>query len=212
MLLSTSLQRKVVATCGAALGFALLFETTVFDLGKPVEVPITPASVTEAPAAQALKFRATAYCKGTTTASGATVRTGIAAADPELLPVGSVVRIDSLGPKYNGVYTIMDTGPKVQGRTIDLYMWSCHEALAFGSQPAELSVLRLGWNPGHSQPATVTTLFRRREASRDVRRTALRAQEALAADAPEDAPEAGAADEAPLVETPADSVSEPDAR
>ena len=26
----------------------------------------------------------------------------------------------------------MDTGPKVQGRHVDLYMWSCYEALAFG--------------------------------------------------------------------------------
>jgi 3D (Asp-Asp-Asp) domain-containing protein len=185
MLLSTSLQRKVVATCGAALGFALLFETTVFDSDRAVDVPITPASVTQAAGGQKFRFRATAYCKGTTTASGAAVRTGIAAADPELLPVGSVVRVDSLGDKYNGVYTIMDTGPKVQGRTIDLYMWSCHEALAFGSRPVQLSVVRLGWNPGHSQPASVTTLFRRREATREVRRAALRAQEAAADEASE---------------------------
>jgi 3D (Asp-Asp-Asp) domain-containing protein len=201
MLLSRSLQRKVVATCGAALGFALLYETTVFDSDKTPDVPITPASVTQAAAAEKLRFRATAYCKGTTTASGATVRTGIAAADPELLPVGSVVRIDALGPKYNGVYTIMDTGPAVQGRTIDLYMWSCHEALAFGSRRVQLSVVRLGWNPNHSQPSTVTTLFKRREASREVRRAVLRA-EASAPEAPASTsevvtdPHAGAAGEA----------------
>ena len=41
----------------------------------------------------------------------------------------------------------MDTGPTVQGRQIDIYMWSCDEALQFGRRPIRLVVLRLGWNP-----------------------------------------------------------------
>ena len=41
----------------------------------------------------------------------------------------------------------MDTGPKVQGRHIDVYMWSCYEALDFGRRKIQLTVLRLGWNP-----------------------------------------------------------------
>jgi hypothetical protein len=60
----------------------------------------------------------------------------------------------------------MDTGPSVQGRTLDLYMWSCHEALRFGRRPVELRVLRLGWNPAASTPSFVDRLFRRREAAR----------------------------------------------
>ncbi len=60
------------------------------------------------------------------------VRTGIAAADPDLLPVGSVIQVDKLAERYNGIYTIMDTGPAVQGRHIDIYMWSCNEALELG--------------------------------------------------------------------------------
>ena len=75
---------------------------------------------------------------------------GIAAADPDLLPVGSVIQVDRLGEKYNGIYTIMDTGPKVQGRHIDVYMWSCNEALQFGRRKMEVTVLRLGWNPRDS--------------------------------------------------------------
>jgi 3D (Asp-Asp-Asp) domain-containing protein len=71
----------------------------------------------------------------------------VAAADPELLPVGSVVEVDSTEPRYDGIYTVMDTGPNVQGRQIDIYMWSCNEALQFGRQPVHLVVLRLGWNP-----------------------------------------------------------------
>jgi hypothetical protein len=41
----------------------------------------------------------------------------------------------------------MDTGPSVQGRQIDIYMWSCTEALSFGRRLIHLVVLRLGWNP-----------------------------------------------------------------
>ena len=62
-----------------------------------------------------LQFTATAYCKGETTSSGVVVRTGVAAADPELLPVGTVMRVDMPSPRYSGIWTVMDTGPAVQG-------------------------------------------------------------------------------------------------
>ena len=89
------------------------------------------------------------------------MQTGVAAADPELLPVGSVVEIDSLPPKYNGIYTMLDTGPAVQGRHVDLYMWSCNEALAFGRRPMHLTVLRLGWNPRATTPSFIDRFFKR---------------------------------------------------
>src|SRR5688572_32267291 len=47
----------------------------------------------------------------------------------------------------------------------DLYMWSCHEALAFGRKDVQVTVLRLGWNPRASTPGLIDTLFRRREAA-----------------------------------------------
>jgi 3D (Asp-Asp-Asp) domain-containing protein len=143
----------------------LAYEATTFDLipWGPLSSGVDPSA--PVPGAR-LEFSATAYCKGTTTASGAEVRTGIAAADDAILPVGSVVSIATDDAKYNGVYTIMDTGPKVQGRLLDLYMWSCREALAFGRKPVEITVLRLGWNPAASTPSLIDRLFRRRE--RDV--------------------------------------------
>ena len=108
-----------------------------------------------------LAFSATAYCKGIVTASGVPVQSGVAAADPELLPVGSVVEIDSLPQQYNGIYTVLDTGPAVQGRQVDLYMWSCNEALAFGRKPIHLTVLRLGWNPRATTPSFLDRFFKR---------------------------------------------------
>ena len=66
------------------------------------------------PGAQ-LPFQRHRLLQGHTTASGVAARTGIAAADPTLLPVGSVVNIATGDARYNGVYTIMDTGPEGAG-------------------------------------------------------------------------------------------------
>jgi 3D (Asp-Asp-Asp) domain-containing protein len=165
MFLSLSTGRKIVATATAALTFALLYEVTTLDsryAARQAELRDGPP----APGAR-LRFTATAYCKGTTTASGVNVRTGIAAADPELLPVGSVIQVDRLGERYNGIYTIMDTGPKVQGRHIDIYMWSCYEALELGRRGIQVTVLRLGWNPKASTPRLIDRLFRQRERAMD---------------------------------------------
>jgi hypothetical protein len=96
------------------------------------------------------------------------VRTGIAAADAKLLPVGSVLNIAAGDNRYNGVYTVMDTGPKVQGRLLDLYMWSCHEALRFGRRQVQITVLRLGWDPKASSPGLIDRLFRGREVRRKI--------------------------------------------
>lgn len=111
----------------------------------------------------ALRFQATAYCKGSTTAAGVAVRTGIAAADPALLPIGSVLRVQTADERRNGIWTVLDTGPEVKGRELDLYIWSCTEALEFGRQPVQVTILRLGWDPQNSAPTVVDQLFRRRE-------------------------------------------------
>ena len=83
-----------------------------------------------------------------------------------LLPVGSVLNIAVGDSRYNGMYTVMDTGPKVQGRVLDLYMWSCHEALRFGRKDVQVTVLRLGWDPRASAPSLIDRLFRARASRR----------------------------------------------
>jgi 3D (Asp-Asp-Asp) domain-containing protein len=163
--ISTSLWRKLLATLIVVVGFVLLYETTALDSRFAIR-RTTLVDPTALRAGEQLKFGATAYCKGRTTASGVNVRSGIAAADPALLPVGSVIQVDAPGTRHDGIYTIMDTGPKVQGRRLDLYMWSCHEALKFGYATVQTSVLRLGWSPQASEPGLIARLFRRREAAR----------------------------------------------
>jgi 3D (Asp-Asp-Asp) domain-containing protein len=145
----------------------LLYETRTLDSQYAAFQAMLKESPQPPPGSR-LNFSATAYCKGQTTASGVTARTGVAAADPAILPVGSVVNVATGDPKYSGVYTIMDTGPEVQGRELDLYMWSCHEALSFGRKSIDVTVLRLGWDPQASSPRLIDRLFRRRELARKV--------------------------------------------
>jgi 3D (Asp-Asp-Asp) domain-containing protein len=94
---------------------------------------------------------ATAYCHGGRTQSGAPARTGIVAADPRVLPVGSVVRIDH-PDRYTGIYTVMDTGPAVKGHMLDIFIPNCSVAERFGRQAIRLRLLRRGWDPKASAP------------------------------------------------------------
>ena len=143
MLLSRHFRRKFLATVLTAGVFMLLYEATVIDsrsLGDPVGSAVGP------PARGArTAFEATAYCRGTTTASGVAVRAGIAASDPKILPTGSVIQVDGLKAPYAGIYTVLDTGPEIQGREVDLYIWNCGEARLFGRQKVTVTVLRRGW-------------------------------------------------------------------
>ncbi|MGH9346550.1 MAG: 3D domain-containing protein [Vicinamibacterales bacterium] len=184
-ILSRSAGRKIFATTIVSVGFVFVYEATIRDSRYAARQALRrEASGTPLPGTK-LTFQATAYCKGTTTASGVNVRSGIAAADPALLPVGSVVSINTGDPKHSGIYTIMDTGPAVQGRILDVYMWSCHEALAFGRKQVQVTVLRLGWNPRASTPGIVDTLFRSRQVKK-----------AAAASKPKEAEESGTDQEA----------------
>jgi 3D (Asp-Asp-Asp) domain-containing protein len=163
MIISGSFWRKSFVTVVAATAFASLFEVTFLD-SRFAARQATSREPTPLPApGSRLAYSATAYCKGMTTTSGVAVQTGIAAADPELLPVGSVVDLDGLPAKYNGIYTILDTGPAVQGRQVDVYMWNCNEALEFGRRPIHVTVLRLGWDPRATTPSFLDRFFRKPE-------------------------------------------------
>ena len=153
--------RRIFPSILLVAGFVLLYEATVSDsrYGSR-QAELLKGTLRPIPGTR-LQFKATAYCKGHTTASGVAVRSGVAAADPEMLPVGSVIQADFESDQYDGVYTIMDTGPEVQGNELDVYMWSCFDALRFGRQDVHLVVLRLGWNPKDTTPL-MGTLFHRR--------------------------------------------------
>ena len=148
-MLSRSLRRKLLATALGVGLFTLLYQATVID-----SLTVSPQGLGGVQPPQdnsRAAFHATAYCKGETTASGIAVRAGIAAGDPKILPIGSVIRVDGIDKRYQGVYTVLDTGPAIQGREIDVYMWSCYEAKAFGRRQVTVTVLRRGWVEGQKR-------------------------------------------------------------
>ena len=164
MRIADSSWRKAIATLSVATVFVLLYEIQTHDSRSEASVTEITESTVLPQAGARMSFLATAYCKGDTTTSGVGVRTGIAAADPDVLPVGSVIRVETPNPRYSGVWTVMDTGPAVHGRSVDLYVWNCTEAQAFGRRRVRLTVLRLGWSPENSIPGMVDSLLRKQEA------------------------------------------------
>ena len=162
MRISHSLWRKLVVTLVFGVGFVLVYQATILDSRYAARQSVLREDRADPGPGARLRFVATAYCTGEITASGLTPRTGIAAADPEVLPTGSVVQITN-GGSYDGVYTIMDSGLVVKGRRIDIYTRSCAEAVRFGRRSVQVFVLRLGWNPRASGPGLLDSLLPWRE-------------------------------------------------
>jgi 3D (Asp-Asp-Asp) domain-containing protein len=99
------------------------------------------------------RFAATAYSVDGETASGKQTREGrTVAADPRVLPVGTRIEVDGAGP-YSGQYVVHDTGPKIKGREIDIFIDNRAEAKRFGRKMVRVRVLSL--------PAATATANRR---------------------------------------------------
>jgi 3D (Asp-Asp-Asp) domain-containing protein len=158
-MLTGSFWRRALVTTVIVGGFISVYEATILDSRYAHDA--APLRMDAPVPGERIPFGATAYCKGLLTTSGVPAQSGIAAADPSILPVGSVIQIDSADGKYDGIYTVLDTGPAVHGREIDLYIWSCYEALRFGRQAIHLNVVRLGWNPHAVTPSFVDRIFKR---------------------------------------------------
>ncbi len=105
-------------------------------LGSAMAVSATPST---------LNVTATAYCDHGTTQSGTKTRPGIVAADPRVMPVGTVLRI--LDGPHSGVYTVMETGSAIKGRRIDIFIPNCALAEQFGERTLRVRIIRHGWNP-----------------------------------------------------------------
>jgi 3D (Asp-Asp-Asp) domain-containing protein len=68
---------------------------------------------------------------------GTPVRVGVCAVDPKVIPLGSIVEIKGIGR-----FRAEDTGSKVKGRVIDIYMPNCVEAKKFGVQWRKFEIER----------------------------------------------------------------------
>jgi 3D (Asp-Asp-Asp) domain-containing protein len=99
------------------------------------------------------RFQATAFARHGITASGTPTHVGIAAADPDVLPIGTRIRVSGAGP-YSGVYTITDVGGKVDGRHIDLFVPNRADARRFGRKMVTVRILKRGSGEIASSPGT----------------------------------------------------------
>ena len=88
-----------------------------------------------------MRMLATAYCDRGPTKSGVRAQPGVVAADLRRLPLGTRLRISAPGQRYAGVYTVLDTGSKIKGRDLDIFMPSCRAARRFGKRPVLVRVL-----------------------------------------------------------------------
>lgn len=110
------------------------FETSLADN------PVTPINNnTTSTKSETSSFKATAYCLKGRTANGSSVRRGIVAADPRVLPLGTQIQIEA--GSYSGTYTVADTGGAVKGRVLDIWMPNCSEARRFGRKSIKVSVV-----------------------------------------------------------------------
>jgi 3D (Asp-Asp-Asp) domain-containing protein len=141
---------------------------TVVIREPKVQIPHPPVSVTIRPNEQKLgqarfaepethskhapkAFNASAYALRGRTRSGVQTQPGVIAADPRVLPLGTVVQVQA--GKYSGVYTVHDTGGAIKGNRVDVWLPSVKEARRFGRRNVKLVVLRY---PGQNKPSAAS--------------------------------------------------------
>jgi 3D (Asp-Asp-Asp) domain-containing protein len=110
----------------------------------PVALPRVAEGRAEFPVQRTLQMRSTAYCLRGNMRTGVRVRDGMAAGDPSVLPLGSVVRVSHPDGRLIGIFVIMDTGGAVRGNKIDLWFDSCREATDWGIRNVVAEVLDIG--------------------------------------------------------------------
>jgi 3D (Asp-Asp-Asp) domain-containing protein len=105
---------------------------------------------------QLLAFVVTAYslCCGPTcdapgpfTASGAHPVAGFTvAADPKVLPIGSIIHIEGLGRRM-----VHDVGGGVHGNHIDIFVDTCEEARQWGRRHRKVRIIHTPKRRGHRE-------------------------------------------------------------
>jgi len=89
-------------------------------------------------------FHATAYCLTGTTRSGVPTAPGLVSADPDVIPLGSMIYVES--PLMGGIYQVLDTGDLVKGKIIDIFIPSYEKCMEFGRRMVKVKVLRYGFH------------------------------------------------------------------
>lgn len=89
------------------------------------------------------RVQATAFCQRGVTKAGTISHTGTVAADPAIFPLGTVLRVRGAG-RFDATYIVADTGSKIDGRHIDIFMPSTVAARRFGKRMVWVQVVKWG--------------------------------------------------------------------
>ncbi len=107
---------------------------------------------------------ATAYSVTGITKSGEWTNRHIVAADPSVLPMGTRVKIKA--GRYSGEYVVADTGAKIEGRRLDIYMPSETACKKFGVKRVSVKVISVG--DGTHEAAKQATEAVKQDVAKDV--------------------------------------------
>jgi 3D (Asp-Asp-Asp) domain-containing protein len=110
-------------------------------MGERASASIETASDSDMAALE--NFHATAYCVTGITKSGVAVAPGHVAADLKVIPLGSMIYVDS--PLMGGIYQVLDAGTLVKGKVIDIFIPSYERCKEFGRRMVKVKVLRYGF-------------------------------------------------------------------
>jgi 3D (Asp-Asp-Asp) domain-containing protein len=94
------------------------------------------------------RVEATAFDLSGITRAGTRPHGGVVSADPTFLPLGTRIRVTGAG-QFSGMYLVTDTGAKVVGRHIDIYVPSRILAKRFGRKLVFVSILKWGQGKVH---------------------------------------------------------------
>lgn len=89
-----------------------------------------------------IAMTATAYSAGGTTATGVPAQWGVVAVDPDVIPLGTKVYVETADGKYiYGTAVAADTGGAIKGNKIDICVNTHAEAYSFGRRTVNVYIL-----------------------------------------------------------------------
>lgn len=123
----------LVLMAAIVLILVTIFTTMIVTAGEKVN-----------PYEEPVEFEATAYCEtGNPTKSGVYPLEGrTIAVDPRVIPLGSTVIVYDENMDMLGIYQAEDTGGKIKGKIIDIYMENEDDCWEWGRQKVFVQVVQ----------------------------------------------------------------------
>ncbi len=140
---------RVFRVLAIVLGFCFAILVTHRECATMADKPLKYKALQGMPldstssAVRAEDFEATAYCITGISRSGTEIKPGHVAADPKVIPLGSMIYVDS--PLMGGFYQVLDTGDLIKGKIIDIFIPSYERCKEFGRRAVKVQVLRYGF-------------------------------------------------------------------